>query len=329
MSVHEWLSVLRQEYLQGFIQNGGAAVKFVVPQGDTERQQVLDQLSSACREDNYLVVSIDSATTRLHLVDKLFHDIAKQICWDDLAYNFLCTMLLESHYLVPADREEFNIGQIAYLNGLDLGEMRAIINNRLREHLMRDYAMTQEFRTAMLKLCQAQLDPHDLGFGVTEAIKEWLRGELQLISALRSASIFQKVGRHNGRELLSSLAHWLKITGRSGLVLTLDIAQFMEYKRPTAPDTSLFYTSGAVVDGYEVLRQFIDSTDELRYCLIVVLAPPSFLTDEQRGVRKYDALYFRIWDEVHDRRRINPLASLVRIARQEAPVATEIAGRQI
>lgn len=329
MSVNDWLSVLRQEYLRGFIKSGGAAVKFVVPQGPTEHEQVLKNLETACREDNYHYAAIDAAYTRVHMVDKLFHDIAKQISWDDLAYNFLCAMLLDSQYLVPADREDFNITQIAYLNGLDLGEMRAIINNRLREQLMRDYAMTQEFRTAMLKLCQAQLDPQDLGFGVTEAVKEWLRGELQLISALRSASIFQKVGRHNGRELLSSLAHWLKVTGRSGLVLTVDISQFLEYKKPGPESSALFYTSAAVVDGYEVLRQFIDSTDELTHCLIVVVAPPSFLTDEQRGVRKYDALYFRIWDEVHDRKRVNPLSSLVRIANQEAPVISEIAGRQI
>ena len=43
-----------------------------------------------------------------------------------------------------------------------------------------------------------------------------------------------------------------------------------------------------------MLRQFIDRIDELSYCLITVLAPTTFLTDDQRGVRKYDALYLRI-----------------------------------
>ncbi len=87
--------------------------------------------------------------------------------------------------------------------------MRAVINNRLRERISRDYAMTHEFRQAMLKLCQAQLDPQDVGIGLPQAVKEWLRGELKLISPLKSASIFQKIGRHNARDMLSSLSHWL------------------------------------------------------------------------------------------------------------------------
>ena len=78
-----------------------------------------------------------------------------------------------------------------------------------------------------------------------------------------------------------------------------------------------------MVDGYEVLRQFIDSTDELHYCLVVVFAPPSFLTNEQRGVRKYDALYLRIWDEVRDPRRANPLSSLVQISSREGSARLE------
>jgi hypothetical protein len=139
-------------------------------------------------------------------------------------------------------------------------------------------------------------------------------GELQLISVLRSAGIFEKIGRHNGREMLSSLSYWLHLAGRAGLVLHLDISRFLVDRRVGESDGSVYYSTAAVADGYEVLRQFIDSTNELQYCLIVVSAPPNFLTDENRGVLKYDALYLRVWDEVHDRRRVNPLSSLIRIA---------------
>jgi hypothetical protein len=80
------------------------------------------------------------------------------------------------------------------------------------------------------------------------------------------------------------------------------------------PDGTLYYSSAATLDTYEVLRQFIDGTDELAYCLLVVAAAPSFLQDERRGIHRYDALRLRISDEVHDRRRVNPLASLIRLA---------------
>lgn len=326
MVTQDWLAVLRKEYLQGFIKNGGAGVKFVVPWEHPEHQMLRESLNEISQAEGYAFATVDAASTRVHMVDKLFNEVARQIAWDDLAYDFLCSTLLESDYLIPAERESFSLSQIAYLNGLDVGEMRAVINNRLRERLSRDYSMTHEFRQAMLKLCQAQLDPQDVGVGVSQAVKEWLRGELKLISPLKSASIFQKIGRHNARDMLSSLCHWLHATGKSGLVVALDISRFLEEKRPGESDQSLYYSTASVVDGYEVLRQFIDSTDELQHCLIVVFAPPEFLNHEQRGVRKYDALYLRIWDEVRDRQRVNPLASLVRFSGQEEPATPEAVG---
>jgi len=318
MGYHDWLPVIRKEYLQGFIKRGGATVKFVIPWEHLEHQVLREELQRASEEDNYIFVSVDAATTRVHMIDKLFNEVARQIAWDDLAHAFLSTTLLDSNYLIPSDKSDFSLSQIADLNGLDLGEMRAIINNRLRERLARAYEMTDDFRMAMLKLCQAQVDPQDLGVGGAEAVREWLWGELKLISGLKSAFIFEKIGRHNGLEILSSLSHWLHLAGKSGLVLNLDISRFLADERLGQPDGPLYYSAEAVVDGYEVLRQFIDSIDELQFCLMVVFAPPSFLTDEQRGVRKYDALYLRIWDEVHGRRTTNPLSPLIGISRQES-----------
>jgi hypothetical protein len=319
MAIQEWLAVLRREYLQDFIKNGGGAVKFVVPWGPAERQELWQGLRRNSHETDYAFVSVDAAQTKVQMIDKLFNEVARQIDWDELAHAFLGSTLLQGSYLVPPDREDFSLSQVASLNGLDLGEMRAIINNRLRERLSQDYTMNREFRHAMMKLCQAQLDPQDVGAGVVEAVHEWLRGELQLISALRSASIFQKIGRHNARSMLACLSHWLSLVGQSGLVLTIDISSYLNDQRPGENDSSLYYSTSAVVDGYEVLRQFIDSTDELQNCLIVIFAPPEFLNNEQRGVRKYDALYLRIWDEVRDVNKINPLSCLIRFTGQVQP----------
>jgi hypothetical protein len=260
------------------------------------------------------------------MIDRVFHAIAKQVAWDDLAYTFLHTTLSESQYRLPENRKDFGLAQLASLNGLALGEMRRRIDIRLRDRLFRDYAMTQEFRIAMLMLCQAQLDPQEVGAGISDAIKEWLRGELRLIAALKSALIFQRVGRHNGRDMLSSLSHWLHVTGKAGLVIVLDISRFLEAKRPPEPDGTLYYRTPAVIEAYEVLRQCIDGTDEIEFCLLVVLAPPSFLTDERRGLSRYQALRLRIWDEVRDRQRPNPLSSLVRLAGQKATVKLQASG---
>ncbi len=317
MSAGDWLAVLRKEYLQDFVRNGGAAVKFVVPLDCLEHHDLVQQLRLAAEEDGYLFVSLDSATTRTQMIDRVFHAIARDVAWEDLAYAFLRSVLREGQYLLPDDRRDFGLAQVAALNAIASGEMRVIINHLLKERLFQDYAMTQEFRTAMMWLCRAQIDPEGVPTGIPEAIGDWLRGELKPISALKSALIFQKIGRHNGRHMLSSLAHWLHVNGNTGLVLTLDISRYLEARRPAEPDGSFHYSGPMVLDGYEVLRQFVDDTDDLQHCLVVVIAPPGFLDelDKKRGLFAYQALMFRIWDEVHDRQRTNPLSSLVRLSR--------------
>jgi hypothetical protein len=41
-----------------------------------------------------------------------------------------------------------------------------------------------------------------------------------------------------------------------------------------------------------------------------------------RGIGRYQALKFRIFDEVHDQRRVNPMGSLVRLAISEEGAAS-------
>jgi hypothetical protein len=220
-------------------------------------------------------------------------------------------MLIREHFSIPEDAADINYRQVAALNDYDEHELRRDVRRTLTQGLFRDYAMAQEFRYAMLRLCQAQLEQDPLQMAEREAILQWLRGELRLISALKQALIFQKIGRHNARDMFLSLAHWLRVCGRSGIVLALDIQRYLAQQRPN--DGSLYHTPNTVLDAYEVLRQFIDTTDELESCFIVVIAPTAFLEDSRRGLEKYAPLQTRIWNEVHDRRRANPLSSLIRL----------------
>ncbi len=321
VSPEKWLSTVRREYLQDFIRQGGAAVKFVVPMDVPALREIQAGLQHAAEEELFHFAFVDAASTKLHMVDKVFHQVAQQIDWDGLAYSFL-GHILAGYYKLPTERDQFSLKQIALLNGQEEVEMRRSINNRLENELYRYYAMSQEFRIAMLRLCQAQLDPGEVNPALRDTVKEWLRGELRLISALKPALIFQKIGRHNARHMLFSLSHWLKLTGRSGLVLVLDISRYLdiisryvEGVRPKEPDDTLYYRLPTVLDCYEVLREFIDSTDEMEFSFICVIAPPAFVdSDDRRGLWVYDALRLRIWDEVRDKRFVNPLSSLILVS---------------
>ena len=101
-----------------------------------------------------------------------------------------------------------------------------------------------------------------------------------------------------------SLTRWLPRAGRAGARLDLDRLAVAR-GRPRERD-GFYYSKAAALDAYEVLRQLIDATDELRRAVVVVMLPPELVTDETAGLPAYSALQLRVVDEVRDRRRANP-----------------------
>ena len=75
----EWLGVVRQEYLETFIRSGGSALKIAVPRDEQARNAISDGLIQSGSELDFLVVQVDSADTRVHMMDQLFFKIADQI----------------------------------------------------------------------------------------------------------------------------------------------------------------------------------------------------------------------------------------------------------
>ena len=319
MTPEDWLEIVRKEYLQDFIRGGGAAVKFVVPTEEIDHVDLREKIRGISEAEGYLFASVEAEKTAVHMIDHLFHEVARQVDWDDLAFSFIYRILSESGYNIPPQRQEFSLRKIAELSGRDQRLLQGELNSLLEKNLFRDYKMCQEFRIAMMRLCQAQLDPGGLSPVPSVVIKEWLRGELRLISEIKPALIFQKVMRHNARHMLSSLSYYSHIAGKNGLVIVLDISRcLVQRPKPKDPsDESRYYTKATTLDAYEVLRQFIDGTDEMEFCFIVVIAPPPFLHPElenRRSVENYNALKLRIWDEVRDKYRANPLSSLIRLS---------------
>ncbi|RJX26561.1 MAG: hypothetical protein C4554_05595 [Dethiobacter sp.] len=314
----EWLDMIRGEYLHNFIKRGGAAVKFCVPVEDLDHNQLLMLLRKTSEEENYIFTSVDAVSTKIHMIDKLFHEVARQIDWDDLSHAFIKKIFSQNGYQLPKQHEDFNLQNIAEINKREEMFLRKELRSCLEKEIFHDFEMSQEFRIAMIRLCLNQLDTAGPSVFLSNAVKEWLRGELRLISTLKEALIFQKIARHNARHMLFSLAHWLRVNGKSGLVLVLDITRYLISTRSKNPDDGFFYSAPAVLDAYELLRQFIDGTDEMEGLFVIVLASKDFLNDDKRGLRGYDALKLRIWDEVRDRQRQNPLASLVRLSNRGA-----------
>jgi len=308
----DWLKTFSAEYLDEFIRDGGATVKFLVGD-DNQRRAVTEGLKAEGSKRGYLVKSVDSAVTKAHLVDQFFFAVARQIEWPALVDVVRRRALDGNGY--DQTGPELTIAGIAQATGVASHFVRNNIERWLSENVFHDYSMTHEFRLAMMHIC---LDPMNNPYqgvgGMTDVILNWLRGELKLISALKPAAIYQKIARHNARDTFVSLSHWVRFAGKAGMIVTLDISAYLTRVRAAVAPGESYYTRAATMDLYESLRQFVDSVDEMESAVVVVLAAPEFLDDNDRGLSTYRALYARVADEVRGRVRDNPVAGLIRLA---------------
>lgn len=311
LTCESYLGFLAEDYLAGYIRDGGAAVRFVIAGSDGVTRRWHAGLAGAALGQDCLYVAIDAAQTKMAMIDQIYATVARRVEWEDLIGRTLRTAWTDIG--LPA-HDTLTVSAVAAVQQVDPREANRSIRRQLETTLLGDTTLAREFRLAILRLCQAELGTGDVIETERAAVLAWLRVEPVTLRALRSASIYSRVGRHNARALLLSLAAWRQRISGTGLVIDIDLDRLAVSRRPPVEQRSgLYYTKAAILDTYEVLRQLIDSADALRGVLIAVALPPELVTDEARGLPAYSALQLRIVDEVRDKRRANPYAALVRL----------------
>lgn len=312
-----WLELMQQEYLDEFIVGGGAAIKFVVGDSD-DIVTVNDRITKAAARDGLLQVSIDAAATKLHMIQDVFFAVARSIDWDATAQKYIEALFNKQGYEWPRPGEATPIHTVADGNRVDVTLLRREVRQWLTADIMRDSRMAQDFRIAMTRLCLRRLEPDDSHVGVIAPVLEWLRGELRTVGALKEYQITGKITRHNGRAMLRSLCRWMRLCGRRGACVIIDIRQLA--RTGSAIGDGLKYSPSAIMDAFEVLRQLIDDAEVFEGLFVIVMADDNFVNgDTKRSIDAYTALKMRIWPDVHALHRDNPLAPLVRVGETTGP----------
>lgn len=316
--VDDYLAFAAEEYLRTYVASGGTAVKLVVAGDRDVAVRFATGLTELCEPvtNGFLPVTVDAATTRVHLMDQLFFAMARQIDWLGLAGNVLRDAYRRAGFPTSGEggAEEVAVTAVAAHYDVDATELYRSIRRTLESAVLADHSLAHEFRVAMLRLCQALMAHGDVGEGDLTAVMGWVHGEKVPAAQLRAVLLHTKIARHNARLMLTSLTRWVRRAGLSGIVLRLDLERVAVIRRPPVEDRDGFYYSkAAALDAYELLRQLIDATDELAGLFVAVLLPPELVTDESRGLPAYSALQLRVADEVRDRNRANPYAALVRL----------------
>jgi hypothetical protein len=313
MTPAAWFAALDDHYLDGFVRGGGATVKFAVCFPGVRPDRVAAELRARAEAAGYLTAHVDAAQTKIHMIEQVFGAIAAQLPWRRLSEAVLTDLARAEHWEVPPEPGPGGLAAtLAAHNGLDEASVSIVMQRRISSHVFGDRELARDFRVAMTWLARARLAGGDDEARDEATIVGWMCGRTPL-SALRPFQIFTRVQRSNARHLLGSTLSWIRRAGYPGLVVTIDGSRLFARERPA--DGSLNYTTAAVLDAYEVFRQFIDATDDLEGLLLAVLVPPEVLDLEPRGrgLGRYPALMYRVYDEVRDSTHPNPLIALIRL----------------
>jgi hypothetical protein len=309
IALEDWLDVIRDEYLASFIPDGGSAVRFVVANSENTASASI-RLHEIGLEHRLTVISVDTALTKLHLLQNLFFAIAKVIDWDRLTQTQLEKIVENIGYRWPNPGQRTTMAIVAESNGVAPALLRTQLNQEITRVVWQDARLAQDFRNAMIHLLEARLaDDREALRGV---VLGWLQGASGGLGLARDAQIGARIGRNNARFMLKSLCHWLRLCGERGVLLLIDVRRLLRERRDVVDGQ--FYSPAAVMDCYEVLRQMIDDADMLEGFFLAVLADPPLLADDfRRSLNQYTALKMRVWDDVRPEYGDNPLAPLVQL----------------
>lgn len=307
----DWAEVMDRYYLDGFVRSGGSAFKLLLTRNAGGVPAVLDGIRSLAEGKGYSYAQVSAAQTRVDRIEQIYFAIARQIDWEKLITIDAANFLRAHDYEIPESAGPGDIAMIAEANGCDQEDLMKEIRRATRQEIAQDRRMCKEFRTAIAQLRQSLFFPRSVTPSDMETLSGWLRGEKVSAASLRDLRIYSKIGRHNAREILIALAHWLSKSVGVGLVIGLDLRALFETRPPESGVPSLRYSRGALMDSYEVIRQFIDETDEITHCVTCAVAPSEIVTDEKRSIFKYYALQSRLLSEVHDADRQDLLSAMV------------------
>lgn len=309
----EWLRFMRNEYLDTFVKEGGATIKYPIALREEIIPSLRDGLIRNAEESGYLVAHVDAANTKVQMMDQIFFRIAEQIPWRIICEKVILKLAAQHGYIMPLDGEKPLIIRIAEANHVTVETVQLSIRPLIEKNILKYYKYAKEFRIALTHLCSMILAKESDMDYMEAILMAWLTGKLRSVSDLKSYGIYNRINRTNARFMFESLLRWIRFGDYSGLMVVMDIRRLSVSRNPR--NDKLYYTKAQLLDAYETLRQFMDSLERLKGFFMVVIPDIDFINEDScsRGIGLYQALRFRVVNEIHDRERVNPMATMIEI----------------
>ena len=296
-------------YLENYIPFGGSKIKFITGRPGSGKTHLARRLRNRAEDMGYLCVSFSARDVWLHDFREVYLEIFRQCGFERLLSDCARQIIRELGYDPAAVGDGRNFMDYLTEQGegdaLSKGEIRAA----LRRCFTRNPLLDNCFAACCSLLTGAVLGHPVLEPSNREPLLAYLRGDKGVkLSQLRALGLSPSgITRYNARHLLRSLSELVRLSGRPGLLVTIDD---METLLDRAADSPRRYTKLRREDSYESIRQLIDDIDSMRHILFLLCFDRELMDNDSYGLKSYQALWLRIQNEVVST-RFNRFADII------------------
>ncbi len=242
ITASQWADLLQSEYLDGYIQGGGSAIK-VVSGSPESLAEVKGRARAAASVADCFFADLDPAAPdennkrpELHRIDRFFFAATRAVNWKGWAADQARKHFADHGVHVAPGRALSDLEGIAQDNGREASDLLSEYQRGVATEQIRDRGMAVEFRTAVTALGRAQILPDSITPTTEEVLLAWFSGRANqralpgALAALKRLQIQERINQANARNTLASFCRWLPRAGHSGMVVLLDLRPY-EYKK--------------------------------------------------------------------------------------------------
>lgn len=284
-------------YLQEFIPAGGSKIKFITGQKGSGKTHTLNLLTSKTRKLDYITVAFSAYDIWLHDFREVYLEILRQTDLPKLlekCSHAIIEAMGFNHQEIPRGLTFVDfLGQQGLADGLTRREIRL----QLKQMFLDNPLLDNNFALTCSLLCGGILGHPFLEPQSRQLLLGWLNGDKTIkVSTLRPLGLApNRITKYNARHMLRSLAEIVRLSGHTGLFVSIDDLEILVDKSSL---NSIHYTKMKRDDTYESIRQLIDDIDSFHNIMFVFSFDRLLLDDENKGLKSYQALWMRIQNEI-------------------------------
>ena len=298
-----------ENYLSEYIPQGGTRIQFLTGRKGSGKSHLIEYFLSRVR--NYKTVSFSARNVWINDFKEIYFEVLRQ-CDLEGCLRRCGEIIISGMGFSPCDYDGSFSDYLAS-EGLNDPITKREIRLQLNNMFMQNPLMDNNFACACALLTGGQLGHPLLEEPSRTALLGWLSGNKEVkLPALRSLGLSPvRITKHNSRHMLRSLVEVLKMAGYDGLIIAVDDLDIL-----VSSDSleEIRYTRLKREDVYESIRELIDEIDTLRNVFMLFAFDRKLIDDDQYGIKSYQALWFRIQNEIQTD-RLNRFSNMIDLDR--------------